>query len=340
MPGFGTNLPSDYIALGVQSAKDTEATSFIFIKHQDGSGFDIDPDIQTEREGGDGQEAGFRYKSLIKADGSAASLGRSEAANFLSAAVLGKTATSSTASHAIWGGAFATGLALFRYVPNPSLPYITVEQRWADKLERNTNCKFNQLEITGEAGKPAMVSGDFLGGGTVYGRVLSSALTPTREAIDPVFFPRGSYVIDGVANGKLTKYKLTVKRGLDDGIQTTDLWRDDLLELALDADVDVTVKYESASMYEKVQMAAAGGTIIPVPVATGSIDFFLSNQAAGTVFRSLRTAAPFLTWTGAKVNRLDPDGKTMYLDLAGSTLKNATDSVIVDVVTASRAALV
>src|SRR5688572_6544396 len=75
-PGRPTNDPSDYFAWGKQSAKDVEATTFTFPKHLDGSGWEIDDENERVREGGDGQEVGLTYRTLVKADPSVAFLAR------------------------------------------------------------------------------------------------------------------------------------------------------------------------------------------------------------------------------------------------------------------------
>ena len=334
--GFSTNRPTDYFAMGIQSAKDTEASTFKFWRHSDGTGMENDPDIQTEREGGDGQEAGLRYKKLIKNDGQANANARGEITALSIGGALGKTATILTRVSDT--DVAPTAAVKMRFVPNATLPYFTFEQRFADEIERNTNCKITQAEISGEAGMPLEVAIQFVGGGTVYRRAIASALTPTREGGDPIFFPRGSYVIDGAGNTKLTKYKVTAKRNVDDGIQTVDLWREDVIELNADYDLDFTLKYEDATLYEKVQYG--GGTMVPIPLATGSFKAYSNNgQAAGaTAYRAIDVKVPFFQYVGAKVNKLDPDGKTMYLDVAAMTIKNATDTIAVDVIVASQAA--
>lgn len=335
--GFSTNQPSDYFALGVQPAKDTEATTFVFLKHRDGTALDIDEDVVTEREGGDGQEAAFRYKRLIKFDGNAAANARGQIAALMGAGVLGKTATVTNAGAGV-ASSLATGLQVHRFVPNPTLPFLTAEQRYSDILERGTNMKMVSLDVEGEAGSPIRLTVSLLSGGTPYQRPMASALTPTRDTTEPVYFPRGSYSLFGAGNGKLTKFKVSAKRGVDDGVQTTDLWRDDLVELNADYDLDLTVKYENASLYNTIHYS--GGTMIPIALATGSFSAFMQNTGAGTLARWVSINAPNLHFVGAKLNKLDPDGKTVYLDISAMTYKGATDSVTIDVALASQAAFV
>src|ERR1700733_5089313 len=67
--GWSSNRPTDYFALGVQTAVGTEAATFRFPKHLTGSGYEMTPDTADEREGGGGQEIALSYKKMIKADG-------------------------------------------------------------------------------------------------------------------------------------------------------------------------------------------------------------------------------------------------------------------------------
>jgi hypothetical protein len=51
------------------SRRGFEASTFHVPKQPDGTGFQVDCDIQREREDSDGQKVGFSYLSLVKADG-------------------------------------------------------------------------------------------------------------------------------------------------------------------------------------------------------------------------------------------------------------------------------
>lgn len=335
--GWSSNRPTDYFALGIQSAVNVEATTFRFPKHLTGSGFDMIPDVGEEREGGGGQEVALVYKKLIKADGNLVANGRGVGALYaLIDGVLGLTATTFASAADV-----ATGCQRVRMVPAATLPYFTFEQRFSDEVERVTNAKVNQLTIEGGAGLPLKISGGFAGGGTVFQRDIGSALTPVYEGGDPIYFPRGSYVITGApaSGAKMTKFKITAMRHLDEAIQTTDLYRDDLVELQADYTLDLTLKYEDRGFYQQVQYA--GGSTVPIPV--GSLSFLgysTNGQATGaTAFRALTAGMANLLTKSAKVNKLEPDGKTVYIDVACTSVKGpgATDSLVVDLIVASNA---
>lgn len=321
-PGFPTNDPNNYIAMGKQSALDTDASTFHFFKHLDGSGFDVEEDTDRIREGGDGQQVALTYRTMVKADGNVVALGRKNTAGRLWAAVLGSDsiATAGVAS-----------LARHTAAPVASLPYFTIEQRYADVIERNLNCQITSLTVEAEAGKPWRYTAAFLGGGTVTFRDVASTLTPTRETDKPFFYPNGSYQFDGFASygREITKWKVEVNRNVDDGIQTTGLNRADLVPLNFDVNVDATVKYTSKDFYHKVQYSS--GSSVPVQYATGSIDFAqvaMVMTASGLFASGLhRIVMPLVEWVDATVNKLEPDGQTMYLDIVGMDVKGTTSAI-------------
>jgi hypothetical protein len=306
MPGRATNDPANYIALGKQTAKDVEATTFYYLKHLDGSGFEVDFDVGAERTGGDGQEIGFTYRSLVKADGNLVSYAWPEWVGRALAAVLGQDTPSLVSNP----------LTDHTLVPVASLPYFTVEQKWADINERNTNCKVTSVDIEFEAGKPFKVTAAIVGGGTVW--IPTAVLTPAREAGDPIMYPLSSIALTGMATGlKVTKGKISIKRGVDDGIQTVGLSREDVVELNQDFSLDLTCKYEDSLNYKNALFN--GGTTVISDLATMGISIF---QALGS--QSMRIDMPLLEISGFKVNKLDPMGRTMYADVAAQTVKNAT----------------
>jgi hypothetical protein len=318
-PGKATNDPQSYIAWGKQTAKGSEASTFHFLKYLDGNGFTVEKTIQREREGGDGQEVGLTYVSMVKADGTLSANARGEFAARIAAAALGSDTV---------GSAAVPSLARHTAALVASQPYYTVDQRWNDEVERTIDCVFSGMTITGEAGKPWQMQAGFISGGTVYQRDVGSSLTPTREQGKPFFYANGSYVFDGGASysADFTKIKLEVTRSLDDNIQTTGLGRDDVIGLNFDCNVEGTLKYTSRDFYRKIQYN--GGSVVLSDLATGSVDIAALQQvqvASGAFATGLmRHVMPLIEWTDAKVNKLDPDGKTVYLDVVGMGVKGAT----------------
>lgn len=317
-----TNDPSNYFAFAVQSAKGTEQTSgFFFTKHLDGTGYEVDPSVQREREGGDGQEVGLSYKDKITADGGAVHYARPQHAARSAAVALGQDTV------------LATDVAstLFEHVAAPvaSVPYLTMEQRAPDDLVERA---FDQV-ITGiswefEAGKPLKITTPFISGGSMVLRESASALTPTRETAKPIQYPGASVLFainDGAGGAQatslvVTKGKIEFKRTTDDDLQTTGLNREDVPLLTQDTDLDITLRYVDRNIYRKAYYG--GGSNLLTDMATGS---FKIHSARGSFYHSVNL--PLVEVAGVKLNRLDPDGKTVYIDVAAMSIKNATNSI-------------
>lgn len=338
MPGRSTNEPGNYIAFGFQSSQTAEATTFNFLRHLDGSGFDIDEQIESVREGGDGQEVGLRYKTGITFDGSMVSNARPEISARLDAAALG-----SDSAGALPGPAStASGIAnLHTARPTSGLPYMTVDQLWADVVERGIGAQITGMTVEFEQGRPLKVTHEFMTGGSSYRRPTASALTPTRETGQPFMYPGASLVFEGAgasgANTKMTKGKITLNRNLDGDIRTLGLNREDVVGQTFDVQVEGTLKYESAStLYDPVHYNV-GGSQIPFDLATGAFRI-AARFGTGTQVREKVYGVGQFHYTQARVNKLDPEGKTMFIDFAGMGYKGATDQMYAQTVVASAAA--
>lgn len=289
--------------------------------------------IESEREGGDGQEVGLRYRTAVSLDGAAVANSRPELAARLLAYVLHSD------SVAVGGGAASGTAQVHTAVPThhgASNPYyLTLEQLWADEIERVSDAQITGLTIEGEQGRPLKMTANFIGGGTPYSRDVASALTPARESGQPFFFPNGSYVIDGAGTAKLTKFKLGIQRNVDADIRTTSLHREDVVPLNFDTDLEGTLKFEDRTLYRKVHMK--GGSQVPLnalDLATGSFKAY-SEFGAGADLRFFEVGMPVFDWVGARVNKLEPDGKVMYIDFSAMGIRGATHQVFSRVQTAS-----
>lgn len=327
MAGRPTNEAQNYFALGKQSAQGTEASTFFFLKHLDGTGLDLEETIESEHEGGDAQEVGLRYKSALAMDGDAITNARPEVSARFFSWTLGADAVAA-------GTGTATALQIHTSTPTTSLPYLTAEQYYGDKIERVSNAQITGLTVEGEAGRPLKLTANLIGGGTPYSRSTASALTASRETGQPFFYPGGSYTIDGAGNTKITKFSAQVNRNVDSDIRTTTLFREDVVGLNFDTQLDFTLKYEDAGLYDKIHYGASGATVVPVPLSTGSFQAE-TEFGSGTQYRFVEINFPCFTYTGAKLNRLDPDGKTVYIDVTAMGIKNATHQVYCRTMTAS-----
>lgn len=325
MPARATNEPSNYFALGKQSAKDTDASTFIFFKHLDGSGLELDQQTETVREGGDGQEAGFHHKTAISMDGDLVAYDRPIAGAALAGWALGAQAVAAPTGSASGAAQLVTA------VPTSSQPYLTAEQYFADVIERVGNVQVSGWTLEGEAGRPLKLTTNLVAGGTPWNRPVASALTPTREVSQPFFYPGGRYTLTGASGAQLTKFKQEVRRNQDTDIRTTQLFREDVVGLTFDTMLEGTLRYEDNGLYKLANYSvASNGLIDPnaLGLATGTFSAY-TEFGTGTSLRYFESVQPLVVFTGAKVNKLDPDGKTMYIDFSAMGVKNATHQIFV-----------
>lgn len=329
-PGRVTNDPSNYFAFGLQSAKDVDASNFYYLKQLDGTGFDVDVTQSRERVGGVGREVGLVYRTKVTADGQFISYAQPD---FIGRVLYGALGTDTVT-------ASAGGLYTHQLVSGASLlPYYTCEQNWADETERTGNCMFSDVKLEGEAGKPVKVTVQFISGGTPH--VNATQLVPVREGGNPIMIPGGSVamIVNGSTYGggggygagassvQITKWSTDIKNALDDGIQTNSLNREDVLWLTADYSIDGTLKYINNIIWNNLQYG--GGSTVPTGVLSSGQFFFSSSTPSGT---GLTLIAPFVEFSNVKVNRLDPDGKTMYLDFTAETRNIGSTALVANVV--------
>lgn len=333
-PGRPTNEPNNYFAFGVQSAVNVEATTFYHTKHLSGTGFDVQSEFKAERIGGAGREVGLIYKTMIKADGSIVTYGWPDGTGRLLALALGEDETSvlvatSVATEELVRHRLSSGSA--------TLPYFTADQTWADETERTTNCVVTELKVEGQEGQPIKFTAPFISGGSPV--VRAAALTPSRESGTPFMYPGASAAVQvfsgapGAAgratSSELEKFAFTIKNTVDEGIQTLALNRTDVVWETVDFNLDGTLKYTDRNIWNQVNYF--GASQVSIQLATGTFDFYAAQSSSPS--QSIHLFTPILVFGSVKVNRLDPDGKTMLLDFTALTQGGPTDAVICDVVT-------
>lgn len=330
LSGRVTNDPNNYFAMGVQGAKDTVASTVYFFKHLSGTGFDVTEEVQSDREGGAGREVGLRYKTMIKPDGQVVAYARPDVAGRLLTYALGADSIATCYSTSA-----GLSLHLIQSGVNSTLPYLTITQAWADVVEQTTNNLVADLKVEGEAGRPIKLTAQFISGGTVTQGVATAA--PSRESAGPFMIPGASFAISitggldaGATSIELTKFSFDIKNQLDDAIQTLGLNREDVTWLTQDFSLDGTLKYTDKALWNETFYGGQSGTTVQIGIPTCTFNLFSPLQGASS---TIQLACPLMHVTALKVNRLDPDGKTMYLDFTAETIKGATNSVFANLVT-------
>ena len=347
LAGRATNDPTNYFGFGFQCpagviTKGVTATKLYFLRHEDGTGFDVQVDYAQEHIGGAGKEIGLTYRKKETSDGQAISYAFADAAGRLLYAALGHDAVATGASvpsgtaqpyvHSLTSQTTDLGT-----LTQPlQLPYLTMQQGWADVVESTQDNIISELKIDVEAQMPVKLTASFVCGGTyVQGAPLYIGATGTgvvREAGPPAMYPGASIYVQyavgqwgatAASSVDITKCTLTIKNELDDAIQTSGLQRADVVWLNQTFDLEGTIRYVNSTIYQA--LVTQGSTLgIPTGVLTDGT-FFLNAGVAPFVAgstpvpaQSVQIVAPFIQFTGTKVNRLAGDGKTMYLDFTAA----------------------
>jgi hypothetical protein len=309
---FSSNDPANYLAIGKQSSDTVEATSFQFLKYLNDASFDPAMETQDVYEGGDGQDSGLHYKSSVKPDGSVEVYARPNAFAYLGAYAMGSGIDPPSVAPG--------GVASHIYVPNATVPALTVEQSFAggNEIERVMNAIISGFTVESEAKQPWKITVPMIGGGTYYGRPIASALTPAIEVGNPAMHAGGAYLIDGATSLWIQSFAYRFERKVDDDLFTVNVTRADVVELTRSLAIEMQVVLVDPTLYRKVQRN--GGSYVPVDLATGS--FHAERQIGASQLIALDV--PLLNYTGAAVNRLNPDGETMVINVSAMAVKGAT----------------
>lgn len=336
-PGRSTSDITNYIGMAVQSAKDVLGSTFYYTKHLNGSGFDVENDTAAERVGGSGKQIGLVYKQAVKADGGISTYAWVDALARMLTQSLGEDVASGATYAKVGAATQAFVTHTITTTSGATLPYFTVKQQWADEVELVTNCLWSSVKLEGEAGKPLKIAGQFLSGGTpMVATGAPTTSTVPREAGLPLMIPGASALFTAFGgegetfeSAEITKWSVEVKNTLDDAIRTLSLFREDVVWNMLDLNFDATIKYVNKELWNQIHYG--GGSQVPVVVPTGSFEFFAAQQPNPSMSADIKL--PYIALGNGKVNKLDPDGKTMYVDVTGYTFLTATNPITAKMIT-------
>jgi hypothetical protein len=313
--GFSTADPRNYLGMARQTASGTEASAgFKFLKYLGGSGFNVELESESVYEGGDGQDQGLHYRSQTRADGSFEAYARPDMFTFLSAWALGSAAAIGT----------SVGVGTSIFVPNATVAYLTIEQAWGggNQIDRVSDGILTGIQVEGEAGQPWRVTVPFIGGATPYYRDgAASALTAVLESGDPAMYAGGAYLINGATQLDIRRWSYNFERQVDADLYTTETFRRKVVPLTRSVEVNFQLIWQSQSLYRDI--VYGGGSVVPQTLATGA--FQARRILTGS--QMIGIDVPELRFTGVEVNRLDPDGETVVLDVSAMGVKGATSLV-------------
>jgi hypothetical protein len=276
-----------YIGLAKQASKGTGVVPSKFVKWTGETGMSPSLSYTMHWEGGMGLDPGVALKEAQKYDGQFSCFARPDIAGFLFAMLLGVDTVLGSAdpyTHTITPHASA-------------IPWVTVE-RYVEGLtliERIQDCRLQQIELSGEAGKPVQMAVSFRG---ITATIQSTPGTPTYETSMPFVFFNGTYKVDAQTTALIREFRLTFVNELGEDVFTTDVVRADIPLLARKVTGQFTLYLESKDHYQKVFYG--GGTSVPKALAEGSLEIDLQYQE-DTKTRQLKVSVPALYHVNAPV---------------------------------------
>lgn len=314
---ISTADPAAFAGLGIQSAlgtPQTAAAKFRFSKYLAGTNVALDQTVEDLREGGDGLDFGYSYKSGIKAAGQLVFNMRPEFLGQLLAILPGG---------ATWDGGSAPAIHTM-HTGHASHPYGTLQvgHPATSIVGFYGDVRFTGLTLAYEAGKPILVTAPFT---AMTIGASSTVLTPTYYADDPfLFYNTPTYLLDGASAPGFTGFTVDFALGVEE-LMSAAITLDDIVVQNRDTNVTVTRRYENPTLWKKVYYS--GGVAPSTNVATGALD--LSNAyGAGANLRQFRTIVPLMSYRSNVLTELDPDGKTVMETISAKALKGATSAAI------------
>lgn len=306
--------PASYYALGKQSAKGSVATTWKFLKWLGGAGFKNDQEVDAEREGGDGQQLANNYKTLHRVAGSIPFNAAPDLAAAIYAYFLGADAKS---------GAEAPYTHLLTYLAQP--PWVSFELNIADVLTLQAiDGMINQVDLVGTAGKRWGMTANWL---ALTSNKQADQETDTYETDVPFKQYNGTYTVDGSGNTDITEFAISMKRKIDDAIQTTAITLADLQSLAIDIDVTFKVIFTNSGLYEDIVLGGASAIVETLHLGNLTVD---ANYGADAAARQLKIELPKLDVLTANLDSHDPESKTLYLSV-GAVAKKVSGNELVSV---------
>lgn len=316
---FSSADPNAYFAIAMQAAKGTPqatATKFRFAKYL--SGTNITPAITAQdiREGGDGLDYGFTYKQQQKVTGQLVFNARPELLGQILQLVPGM---------ATWDGASAPALHTFSTL-GASHGWATIELAHPGTLMLQTisDVRLTGLTLEAMAGEPLKLTAPFIG---ITQNASSAGIAPTYITEAPfLYYNTPSYQLDGAADSTIESWKFDLKLGVEELIAQA-VTLDEAVVQNRDVDFECVRRIEDRVLWGKVYTGAGG--LPTTSVATGSFRGIVTYGAAGVGLRNLDVFTPLLSYRGAELTELDPDGKTIRQTITAQALKGATASLVV-----------
>jgi len=306
---MGVRSSDGYLGIGKQTTKGTSVAPTKFLRLAAAESVVQNQEVSEIRTLNGDEELDAIYKTGHAPDGGFQTFARPDLGAFLLAMILGADSISGVEApytHTITRA--------------NTIPWLSIERKLTD-AERISDCKLNQLVISGESGNPVLIDCSFFG----IDSTIESAASPSYETNEPfMFFDTGSYTLDSGAVTTVNSFTITINRNLEK-IKTTSYKIDDILETAFDIEVAMRLKYEDNAKYKDILFA--GGSALTDVLDDGDLTIDLT-YGSGADLKEFKIEIPALKHLGAE-KHLDPEPKAVFLDIKSKAVKSASEIITV-----------
>jgi len=208
-----------------------------------------------------------------------------------------------------------------------SVPWMSIERQVGDTdngiIERIADCKFNNLTISAEAGVPVVMEMEFLG---TQASIETTASTASYDTQKPFTFNHGTFTLDGGTTTEITAFSLSMSNNLSGDIFSSEITREDILELGFSVDVSFTLKFVDTDWYKKIYYGGTAGTAVQDELYSGDFDVDLT-YGSGTDARGYKIELEKVYFTTGAVH-LTSEAEPIYQDCEGYMVKPDSGTAI------------
>jgi hypothetical protein len=316
MPHSSASLDS-FFALGMQSALGTAqgtAAKLRFAKYKEGTRFGTAPEVTFLREGGDGHDLGYAYKTKIKSEGQLVFNARPEILGQLLALIPGGAVWDDASQPA--GHTFHTG--------HGSYPWSTIYTQYpgSDIGHLMRDVRFTGLTFEYQTGQPLQITAPFI---ALHHAQATLSLTPSYASEEPFLYHHSpTFALGGGSAPHITRVMIEHTFNVEE-LQAQAVTLDDALVMNKDTTVEVERRYENSAVWKQI---AWGGGIVPT-ISVPTTDLRVNQQYfSGGSLRQFDLRAPLIAWETADFGEFNPDGQTVTEVFTGRVLKGATSALV------------
>lgn len=292
----------------------TTVAQLRFAKYMSGTRFGVEPEVTFLREGGDGQDFGYSFKNRQKSSGQLVFNARPEILGQLLQLLPGG---------ATWDGGSAPALHTF-HSGHASYPWSTIvtQHPGSDIGHLLSDVRFTGITFEYESGQPVKITAPFiaLSHGASIGAFTASY--DTRE--EPFLYHHSpTFVLDSSGDTAISRVMIEHTFNVEE-LQAQSVELDDAVVQNKDTTIEITRRYEDATLWKKVAMGAGVSPTISVPTSSLRVN---QQYFSGGSIRQLDMNAKLIAWETADIGELNPDGVTVNDVYAGKILKGATHAI-------------